>query len=254
MFPLQSVPYFFFTLFTLLAPVFISGNQVSETNASGSFEYPSAFREDLLSASGASVAAEGLSLYHAMRLHEAGLSERAFLFAWKGYKKLLDEGRIQKKEVLSICDYSQSSKKKRLYIIDVGTQHLLLQTFVAHGRNSGGEYAQSFSNRPESYKSSLGFFVTRNTYFGTHGIALNLDGLEKGINDRADDRKIVVHGSRYVGASYLRHNPFIGRSLGCPAVPAKESQKIIGMIKDGSCFFIYHPTKKYIERSALINS
>jgi hypothetical protein len=254
MFPFRSVPYFFFTLFTLLAPVFISGNQASETNPFGSVESPSLHRDDLYPAATTSAAAEALSLYHAMRLKEAGLSESAFLFAWKGYKKLLDEGRIQKREVLSICDYSQSSRRKRLYIIDVGSQRLLLQTFVAHGRNSGGEYAQSFSNRPESYKSSLGFFITRNTYFGTHGIALNLDGLEKGINDRADDRKIVVHGSRYVGASYLRYNPFIGRSLGCPAVPAKESQAIIRMIKNGSCFFIYHPTKKYIDRSALINS
>jgi hypothetical protein len=196
---------------------------------------------------------EADALYDSMHLKKWGLSKKAFEYAWKGYKQLLDERRLNNDEVLSICDFSQSSRRKRLYIIDVAEKKLLLNTYVAHGRNSGGEYARSFSNKDESHKSSLGFYVTRNTYYGDHGLALKIDGLENGINDRADERNIVIHGSQYVGANYLRNNKMNGRSFGCPAVPAKDTQKVIYTIKDGSCLFIYHPTKVYLTRSRILN-
>jgi hypothetical protein len=196
---------------------------------------------------------EADALYDSMHLKKWGLSKKAFEYAWKGYKQLLDERRLNNDEVLSICDFSQSSRRKRLYIIDVAEKKLLLNTYVAHGRNSGGEYARSFSNKDESHKSSLGFYVTRNTYYGDHGLALKIDGLENGINDRADERNIVIHGSQYVGANYLRNNKMNGRSFGCPAVPAKDTQKVIYTIKDGSCLFIYHPTKAYLTRSRILN-
>src|SRR5690606_9287043 len=146
-------------------------------------------------------------------------------------------------DVLSICDFSQSSKRKRLYIIDLEQKKLLMQTFVAHGKNSGSEYAKNFSNRPESHQSSLGFYVTRSTYYGEHGLALKIDGLERGINDKAFARNIVVHGSDYVGNSFLKNNKKIGRSFGCPAVPREQAPKIIQTIKQGTCLFIYHPSK-----------
>jgi hypothetical protein len=196
---------------------------------------------------------EADALYDSMHLKKWGLSKKAFEYAWKGYKQLLDERQLNNDEVLSICDFSQSSRRKRLYIIDVAEKKLLLNTYVAHGRNSGGEYARSFSNKDESHKSSLGFYVTRNTYYGDHGLALKIDGLESGINDRADKRNIVIHGSQYVGANYLRNNKMNGRSFGCPAVPAKDTQKVIYTIKDGSCLFIYHPTKVYLTRSRILN-
>ncbi|MFM7838172.1 MAG: murein L,D-transpeptidase catalytic domain family protein [Chitinophagaceae bacterium] len=196
---------------------------------------------------------ESVQLYAALNLHQRGLSRSAFDYAWQGYLRLHQAGRIRKGSVLTICDYSQSSRNKRLYVLDIKNQKIVCQTYVAHGRNSGGEFAHTFSNKPESYKSSLGFFITRQTYHGTHGLALNLEGLERGINDRAGNRKIVVHGSPYVGRSYLRAKTYTGRSLGCPAVPAREARKIISAIEGGTCLFIYHPTRNYFIHSSVLN-
>ena len=197
--------------------------------------------------------AEANTVYDSMRLKQFGLARQAFEYAYKGYKLLVEKGKIGRDQILSICDFSQSSKKKRLYVLDVEQKKVLVNTYVAHGRNSGGEFAESFSNTPESHKSSLGFYVTRHTYYGDHGLALKIDGLEKGINDNANERNIVVHGSRYVGASFLRNNKYNGRSFGCPAIPAKESDKIINTIQDGSVLFIYHPTKNYLTTSRILN-
>jgi len=192
-------------------------------------------------------------LYDSLGLEKKGLNKKVFLFAWKGYHALVSKG-VLSKTILSICDYSQSSLKKRLYVLDLDSRKLLMNTYVAHGRNSGNEFARNFSNKPDSYKSSLGFYRTRNTYYGNNGLALKIEGLEKGINDNANDRRIVVHGSNYVGGSYLKTNHKTGRSLGCPAVPEKEIDKLVKNIKGGSCFFIYHPTKTYIKKSRIINS
>jgi hypothetical protein len=137
--------------------------------------------------------------------------------------------------------------------VDVENFKLLMQTYVAHGRNSGAEYATKFSNKSESLQSSLGFYITRSTYYGGHGLSLKIDGLEPGINDKAERRNIVVHGSDYIGPDYLRFSRYAGRSFGCPAVPARQSRTIINSIKNGTCFFIYHPNKKYREASRLLN-
>ncbi len=199
------------------------------------------------------VADEAHDLYEAMQLKRAGLNKKVFEYAWKGYKNLVKSGKVRKASVLSICDFSQSSRRKRLYVIDVRSKKMLINTYVAHGRNSGGEYANKFSNRPESHQSSLGFYVTRQTYFGGYGLALKIDGVERGINDRANERNIVVHGSNYIGEKFLKNNPFNGRSFGCPAIPAAQSPKVINSIKDGSCLFIYHPTKHYLTSSRILN-
>ena len=130
---------------------------------------------------------------------------------------------------------------------------VLVNTYVAHGHNSGTEFARSFSNNPSSHKSSLGFYVTQGTYYGNNGLSLKIRGLERGFNDRANGRNIVVHGSEYVGPDFLQMNKFCGRSYGCPAVPADESEEIIDLIKEGSCLFIYHPTPKYLVRSKILN-
>jgi hypothetical protein len=193
-------------------------------------------------------------LYEGMHLKEFGLSKAAFEYAWKGFQYLQEKGILEKTNVLSICDFSQSSRRKRFYVIDMEEQKVLVNTYVAHGRRSGGEYARTFSNNPESHKSSLGFYITRNTYFGDHGLSLKIDGLEKGFNDRASSRNIVVHGSDYVGPDYIRNNPFTGRSFGCPAVPSSEINDVINTIKEGTCLFIYHPTKKYLKQSKILNS
>lgn len=199
------------------------------------------------------LAAEARDLYGSMKLKKFGLSIKAFEYALKGYKNLVEHGKVMKDQVLSICDFSQSSRRKRFYVIDMAKKKVLINTWVAHGRNSGREYARSFSNSPESHKSSLGFYRTGNTYYGSHGLALKIEGLEKNINDKADERNIVIHGSNYVGASFLSRSPINGRSFGCPALPKKETGKVIQTIKDGSCLFIYHPTKSYIQKSKVLN-
>ncbi|WP_276479419.1 murein L,D-transpeptidase catalytic domain family protein [Paraflavitalea pollutisoli] len=192
-------------------------------------------------------------LFDSLRLEKIGLTREALEYGLKGYRKLMAEEGLTNDSVLSIVDFSQSSRKKRLYVIDLARTKLLINTYVAHGKRSGKEYAQSFSNVPESFKSSLGFYITRNTYQGANGLSLNIDGLEQGINDKAFERRIVVHSSRYVGNNWLKENKISGTSLGCPAVPVKVLNKIIETIKGGSCLFIYHPTKYYLTRSNILN-
>jgi hypothetical protein len=196
---------------------------------------------------------EASALYDAMKLKRFGLSKSAFEYAYKGYHYLLNKKVLNTATVLSICDFSQSSRHKRFFVIDVNQKKVIVNTYVAHGRNSGSEYARSFSNSPESHMSSLGFYKTENTYYGDHGLALKIEGLEKGFNDNANERNIVVHGSKYVGSDYLKYNRVSGRSFGCPALPASQSNKVINTIKNGSCLFIYHPTKKYLKQSKILN-
>jgi hypothetical protein len=198
--------------------------------------------------------AEVSTLYDQIELKQFGLTRKAFEYAYKGYVYLLQHHLLRRTDVLSICDFSQSSRNKRLYVINMDQKTVLLNTYVAHGRNSGSEYARTFSNNPKSHKSSLGFYVTRETYYGDHGLSLKIHGLEKGFNDKADRRNIVIHGSHYVGQDFLLDNEFNGRSFGCPAIPFSETEQVIESIKDGSCLFIYHPTKKYIVKSKILNS
>lgn len=192
-------------------------------------------------------------LYDSLRLEEAGLNPVAFQYAWKGFVQLAQSGKLSNTDYFTICDFSQSSRNRRLYIIDLTGMRVLKNTYVAHGRNSGGEFAQTFSNKPESHKSSLGFYVTGETYIGQHGLSLKMLGVEPGINDKALARRIVMHGSSYIGDDYLVKNPFSGRSYGCPAIPAGERDEIINTIKNGTCLFIYHPSKQYITKSKILN-
>jgi hypothetical protein len=196
---------------------------------------------------------EAVILYDYMSLEKAGLDEKAFEYAWRGYHNLLKKGLIRKKSVLSICDFSQSSCSKRMYVIDIRHKRLLYRTFVAHGQNSGDEFATSFSNQPDSYKSSLGFYITKKTYFGRNGLSLRIDGVDTGYNDMAGKRNIVLHGSSYVSTRYMQDFGTLGTSQGCPAVPSAMSPRIIRTVKNGSCLFIYHPTPIYLENSSIIN-
>ena len=196
---------------------------------------------------------EATTIYSSMKLNRTGLNQKAFEYAWRGYHNLLKTGQLKKSYVLTVCDFTQSSAKKRMYVIDVMHKKLLFNTYVSHGMNSGIEYATSFSNRANSFKSSLGFFVTSKTYFGRNGLSLKVRGLEKGYNDLAAKRHIVLHGSDYITPEYLKDNGEMGRSLGCAAMPNVMSPKIIKTIKNGSCLFIYHPTTNYLTHSNIIN-
>lgn len=192
-------------------------------------------------------------LYETINLQSYGLSKEAFTYAWKGFQYLRDKNRISQPGYLSICDFSQPSRKKRFYLIDVTNKKLLINTYVAHGRNSGHEYATRFSNRPGSLQSSLGFYITQGIYTGEHGLSLRICGVEAGYNDKALRRNIVVHGADYAEDGWLRRSGQLGRSYGCPAIPKSQSKEIIETIQNGSCFFIYHPTKIYLKRSKILN-
>jgi L,D-transpeptidase catalytic domain len=192
-------------------------------------------------------------LYNDTELEQYGLSKEAFDYAWKGYQHLLDKRMISRSTYLTICDFSQSSRQKRLYIIDVVNNKVVTNTYVAHGKNSGAEYATQFSNKMESLQSSLGFYVTSNTYIGEHGLSLRINGVDPGYNDKALERSIVIHGAAYVDAARAKNGMYMGRSWGCPAVPEKESAKIITTIKNGTCLFIYHPSRNYLLHSKILN-
>jgi hypothetical protein len=196
---------------------------------------------------------QAVLLYNYMDLENDGLNEQAFEYAWRGYHNLLKKGLIRKKSVLTICDFSQPSYSQRMYVIDVRHKKLLYRTFVAHGQNSGEDYATSFSNDPDSYKSSLGFYITKRTYSGRNGLSLRISGVDTGYNDKAAKRNIVLHGSSYVNPQYVSDFGTIGTSQGCPAMPTGISPKIIRTVKNGSCFFIYHPTQEYLQGSVVIN-
>ena len=200
-----------------------------------------------------STADAAAELYATVNLQQFGLSREAFDYAWKGYQYLLAKNKISRSNYLTICDFSQSSRQKRLYIIDVMNNKLITHTYVAHGKNSGGEYATQFSNQPESLQSSLGFYITSNTYIGEHGLSLRINGVDPGYNDKALERSIVIHGAAYVDGGRAKAGMYMGRSWGCPAVPEKESATIITTIKNGTCLFIYHPSRNYLLRSKILN-
>jgi hypothetical protein len=190
-------------------------------------------------------------LYDSLHLDKLGMKKEVLMYAYKGQQSLVKKGRIPNSTILTVCDFSQPSDTKRLYIIDVKDFKVLLNTYVAHGKNSGDLYANRFSNRSRSLQSSLGFYVTKGTYFGKHGLSLKLSGQDKGFNDKAESRAIVVHGASYIGDEWLGGK--MGRSFGCPAVPQRDAKKLINLIKNGTCLFIYHPLKSYLHGSNVLN-
>lgn len=191
------------------------------------------------------------SVYDSLHLSLKGLSQEAFEYAKKGLNRLVEEGKLLNDSIISIIDFSQPSNKKRLFILDLKNYRVLFNTLVAHGRNTGREWASSFSNQGESYKSSPGFYITRETYEGKNGYSLKLEGIERGINDNAFERGIVIHGAGYVSSDLANAQGYIGRSQGCPALPPQVSRPVINTIKNGTCLFIYHPS--YLSRSIVLN-
>ncbi|HEV2481184.1 MAG TPA: murein L,D-transpeptidase catalytic domain family protein [Puia sp.] len=200
------------------------------------------------------VVATANAAYFDMDLEDSGLCRQAFQHAWIGYYNLKKRGLLKKTNVLTICDFSQSSSNQRMYVIDVRNHRVLYRTYVAHGINSGEEYATSFSNKMESCKSSLGFYITSGTYTGVNGYSLRIDGVDKGFNDNARKRAIVIHGANYVSMRVVHKYGMMGTTFGCPAIPTEMTTQIIPVVKNGSCFFIYYPSKKYLAQSTVLNS
>lgn len=163
----------------------------------------------------------------------------------------LDEMEYSNEDILTIIDFSKPSTEKRLFILDLKEQKILHHTYVAHGKNTGENLATKFSNTRGSNQSSLGLFRTAESYYGKHGYSLRLDGLEKGFNDKARERAVVMHSAWYVSEDFIQKHGRLGRSFGCPALPMELSQEIIDLIKGGSCLYIYADDSNYLKNSIL---
>ncbi|MEX2484230.1 MAG: murein L,D-transpeptidase catalytic domain family protein [Brumimicrobium sp.] len=186
-------------------------------------------------------------------LQDTSLNIEAFRQGLHGFYKLKSEGKLQNENYLTVVDFSQHSSKKRMYVIDTENFEIVYKSLCAHGKNTGKGEAKSFSNRPGSLQSSYGFFIAQETYTGKFDLAMRLDGLEY-CNSKARDRGIVVHGADYATPSFLLKNDnVLGRSFGCPSLPKEDAPSIINTIKEGSCFFIYSPSKTYKKKSHILN-
>jgi hypothetical protein len=154
---------------------------------------------------------------------------------------------------LAVIDYSLPSTAKRLWIFDLERKRLVLHDLVAHGRQSGENHARRFSNVVDSYQSSLGLFRTAESYRGKHGYSLRMDGLEPGVNDRARERAIVIHGAAYVDPRLASTQGRIGRSLGCPAVRPQVARLVVDQLKGGQFMFAWYPDQGWLRSSAYLN-
>jgi hypothetical protein len=197
---------------------------------------------------------ENEEVYSVLHLADFGLSTEAFRFALRGFERLKKEGKLLNESVLTIIDFSQSSNKKRMYVIDLYKKALLFNTYVAHGRNTGDEFAEKFSNIPGTLQSSLGFYLTENMAIGSKvGLSLILKGLESGINDKAREREIIMHGANYATEDFIHKHGRLGRSYGCPSLPPDLIKPVAETIKNGSLLFIYKPDDNYMHKSPVLN-
>lgn len=188
------------------------------------------------------------NLYDMIGLASYDLDFKVFRLGMVGYYSLEKEGAI-KKDIITIIDFAKPSTEKRFYTIDLKNKALKYHTYVAHGRNTGENMATSFSNTPHSNQSSLGFYVTGETYVGSKGYSLRLDGKEKSFNDRIRSRAVVVHAAEYATEKWIKRYGRLGRSQGCPALPPDLSREIIDLIKNKSAIFTYYPDDKYLTAS-----
>ncbi len=171
--------------------------------------------------------------------------------ALNAYKCAVSTG-VSKQKYLTIIDYSRPATKNRLWVVDTSKNQVVFNTLVAHGQGSGGTISQHFSNRPNSHASSIGLFVTGNMYQGGNGPSLKLFGLEKGFNDKAASRNIVVHGAPYVNHQFAKSGR-LGRSWGCPAVPQHLAGPLMKTIQKGSVVFSYYPDTNWFKKSKYLN-
>jgi hypothetical protein len=190
-------------------------------------------------------------LYSDLQLDSLGLSAEAYHKAVSGFLSLVLSGDIRNPGVLSIIDFSKPSTQKRLFVLDMYSGTLVFNSLVAHGRNSGVLVATRFSNRTNSFMSSIGFYLTGEPFNGQHGYSLRLEGKEKGWNDNAFHRSIIMHPAGYVSEDHIQKWGYLGRSEGCPAIPQALDRDIIDSIRGGSCLFIYSPDIRYLHRSRL---
>ncbi|MGY0395011.1 MULTISPECIES: murein L,D-transpeptidase catalytic domain family protein [unclassified Fusobacterium] len=186
-------------------------------------------------------------VYKNLKLEDK-LEYSTFLKAIHGYNKIADK----KEGYITIVDFSKPSNEERFFVIDLENSKVDFLTYVTHGKNTGLDTAIKFSNKRNSYQSSLGFYLTDNTYMGSNGYSLRLRGLEPGINSNALDRNIVVHGADYATKEFMNKYGFLGRSLGCPAIPEEISKEVIDYIKGGTVLYINGNDENYLQNSTYV--
>lgn len=180
------------------------------------------------------------------------VNPKVWQLAVKAYNTALQKGYIKQK-MLTIIDYSLPSSKKRLWVVDLQNRKIVMNTLVAHGKHTGDLYAKHFSDQPGSLESSLGTFVTENTYSGSHGLSLRLRGLEPGFNDMAKSRAIVIHPAWYATQDFANSHGRLGLSWGCPAVSPQIATPLINKIKNGTLVFAYYPDKRWLNSSRFLS-
>ena len=232
--PKNHFSYRFILTFSVLAAIFWSTQLYANTPPS----HPNAKELNLID-----------SLYNCLQPSDIKPSYAVFHDGLIGYYSIEKENKLENNRYLTLIDMSLSSTAKRLWVIDLQSMQIIENTLVAHGRNTGGNFAVKFSNTPSSRMSSLGFYITGATYQGKYGLSLYLDGIEPGINDNARKRTIVMHSAPYATSEFVKEHGRLGRSYGCPAVPPSKSKAIIEAIKDRSCLFIYSPVQSYLKQS-----
>jgi len=181
-----------------------------------------------------------------------GIDSKVFSLALASAESAVDRGDANV-STLTVIDFSQPSTDRRMWVYDLRSRELLFEEHVSHGRNSGHNVPTLFSNQPESHMSSIGLYRAAEGYFGKHGYSLRLDGLEKGFNDRARERAIVIHGAAYVNAETAKAQGRLGRSLGCPALRPEVAGQVIDAVKEGGLVFAYYPDPAWLDASTYLN-
>ncbi|MDY5795771.1 MAG: murein L,D-transpeptidase catalytic domain family protein [Fusobacterium gastrosuis] len=178
------------------------------------------------------------------------LEYEIFEKAYLGYLQIPEKT----SEYLVIVDYSKPSSEKRFYLLDLANGKILYNSRVAHSKTSGVETPIKFSNDPNSFESSLGFYLTLGEYNGAYGHSLRLKGLEENINSNAEERAIVLHGGNIANDSYFKTYGILGRSLGCPVLPTNIINDVIALIKNGTVLYIHGNDENYLEESKFLKS
>ena len=221
------------TLFTLISTVLLASNLSSST--------------PLFAMSGSDI---GTQVQH-LSNKAPKLNRNVLKLALTAYKNANKRGAVRK-PVLTVIDYSLPSNRQRMWVFDMRNERLLYNTFVAHGKNSGVNTAHHFSNRESSKESSLGTYITKDTYMGHKGYSLNLQGLDRGYNDNAYNRRVVMHGAWYVEPEFIKKAGRAGLSWGCPAIAQTLAKPVINTIKNGSVIFAYFPDRQFLSHSGLL--
>jgi hypothetical protein len=191
--------------------------------------------------------------YEALLRAAPGIDRTALRLAMRANSCAQRRGYYTQPRTLTVIDYSRPSTEPRLWVFDMRRGRVLFKELVAHGRDTGFIQPVSFSNQAGSNQSSLGLYMTLDTYRGGHGLSLRLRGLEPGFNDHAYDRKIVVHGAPYVNAAHIVRFGHLGRSLGCPVLSPWAAQRVINTIQDGQPVFAYYPDNDWLASSRFLD-